>query len=234
MRDEAALEAFRLADSALPVGTFTISYGVEQFVQDDRIETATDLEALLASYLHWIVGPGDLVAVRAAHAAAGGEDEEGDIDALCAADRRLHATTLAAELRESATGSGKRLLRLQRDLGSDPLLDAYATRVLDDGNAPGTYASVFGALCARREIPVRESCLAYCHAFVTGLVGAAQRLVPLGHTEVQRVLSALQPAVVASVADSADRSIARLTPFAPLVDILAAEHERAGRRLFVS
>jgi len=40
-------------------------------------------------------------------------------------------------------------------------------------------------------------------------------------------------AIVASVADSADRPIDRIAPFAPFV-VLAAEHERADRRLFVS
>nr|WP_276412903.1 hypothetical protein [Halomicroarcula sp. XH51] len=40
--------------------------------------------------------------------------------------------------------------------------------------------------------------------------------------------------VAAAVDDSADRSVAEMAPFAPLVDVLAAEHERADRRLFAS
>ncbi len=39
MSDAAALESFRLADSFLPVGTYTVSYGLEQFIQDDRSKT---------------------------------------------------------------------------------------------------------------------------------------------------------------------------------------------------
>jgi urease accessory protein len=226
--DEAGLEAIRLADSALPVGTFTVSYGVEQFVQDGRVADAEDLEALLTSYLHQLVGPGDLVTLRAAHAAV----EDDDLDVLCAADQRLLATTLAAELRESATQSGKRLLRLQRDVRRDPVLEAYADRV--STGAPGMYAAVFGACTACRRVSVHRSCLAYCHAFVTGLIGAAQRLISLGHTEAQRILTALHSVMVAAVEDSADRSLDQMAPFAPLVDVLAAEHERAERRLFVS
>jgi urease accessory protein len=230
--DEAALEAFRLADSFLPIGTFTASYGLEQFVADGRVADGADLEALLSSYLRRIVGPGDLVALRAAYTAT--EDE--DLDALCTADRRLHATTLAAELRESACRAGERLLRLQCDVGDDPFLEAYAERVRrsESGDTPGTYAAVFGACTARRRVPVRRSALVYCHTFVTGLIGAAQRLVSLGHTEAQRALIALRPAMITATEDSADRSLDEMTPFAPLVDVLAAEHERADRRLFVS
>lgn len=226
--DADELEAFRLADSFLPVGTFTVSYGLEQFVQSDRVETAEDLDALLRTYLERLVGPGELVALRAAHAAAA----DGDVDGACEADRRLDATTLAAELRESATRSGERLLRLQRDVRGDDVLAAYANRVPDD--APGTYAVVLGVSTACEGVPVRRACLLHCHSFATGLLGAAQRLMPLGHTEAQRILTGLAPSIRTAVDASADRTLDDMTPFAPLVDVLAAEHERAERRLFVS
>jgi len=68
MSGDATLEAFRLSDSFLSVGTYTVSSGLEQFVHDDRVEDAADLEALLRTYLRQQVGPADLVALRAAHA----------------------------------------------------------------------------------------------------------------------------------------------------------------------
>jgi urease accessory protein len=40
--------------------------------------------------------------------------------------------------------------------------------------------------------------------------------------------------MVEAVETSAGRSLADLTTFTPLVDVLAADHERADRRLFVS
>jgi len=227
--DAATLESLRLADSFLPVGTYSVSYGLEQFVQDDRIEDAADLEALLETYLRRQVGPAELVALRAAHAAA----REGDLDALCAADRRLSAVTLAAEFRESAQQSGDRLLSLQTDLRDDPLLADYADRVAA-GESPGNYAVVLGAATGLAGVDEREACLLCCHGFVTGLLGAAQRLLSLGHTDAQRILDDLGAVMTEAVDDSADRSIDDMTPFAPLVDVLAADHERAERRLFAS
>lgn len=229
MSDAATLESLRLADSFLPVGTYSVSYGLEQFVQDDRIEDAADLEALLETYLRRQVGPAELVALRAAHAAA----REGDLDALCAADRRLSAVTLAAEFRESAQQSGDRLLSLQTDLRDDPLLADYADRVAA-GESPGNYAVVLGAATGLAGVDEREACLLCCHGFVTGLLGAAQRLLSLGHTDAQRILDDLGAVMTEAVDDSADRSIDDMTPFAPLVDVLAADHERAERRLFAS
>ncbi|MDS0223539.1 urease accessory protein UreF [Haloarcula sp. S1AR25-5A] len=229
MSDTATLDSFRLADSFLPVGTYTISYGLEQFIQDDRVEDAADLEALLVTYLRRQVGPAEIVALRAAHAAA----TEGDLDAICRADQRLSAVTLAAEFRESAQQSGDRLLSLQTDLRDESLLDRYAERVVADGS-PGNYAVVLGVVTGLAGVAVRDACLLCCHGFVTGLLGAAQRLLSLGHTDAQRILDGLQPVMTAAVEDSEDRTIDEMTPFAPLVDVLAAEHERAERRLFAS
>jgi len=250
--DAAVLESFRLADSSLPVGTDSVSYGLEAFVAADRVADADDLAALLETYLRRQLGPGDLVALRAAHAAARDASDGRDEAALtrvCQADRRLNATTLPAEFRESATRTGGRLLSLQRELRADPFVEAYA-RAVEDGETPGAYPVVLGVVTARTGVGERRACLVACTArtgvgerraclvacqeFVTALAGAAQRLLQLGHTDVQRVVTECQPAMAAAVADSADRSLDEMTPFAPLVEMRSAAHERADRRLFLS
>jgi urease accessory protein len=141
--------------------------------------------------------------------------------------------TLAAEFRESAEQSGARLLSLHRDLGAAPLVERYAERVEHD-DAPGHYPVVLGAVAEGAGIDERTACLVCCHGFVTGLLGAAQRLLSVGHTDTQRVLEGLQPAIRDAVDDSATRTLDEMTSFTPLVDVLSADHERADRRLFLS
>jgi len=227
--DEATLESFRLADSFLPVGTDSVSDGLEQFVATDEVTDVDELAALLETYLRRQHGQAGLIALRAAHAATRADDLAGVLDA----DRRLEATTLAAELRESSALTGERLLTLQREVREDPFLDRYAEAV-DGDETPGNYVVVLGVVTALAGVDAREACLLSCHELATAQLGAAQRLLRLGHTDVQRVLDELRPTMVAAVEDSADRSLAEMTPFAPLVDVLSAEHERADRRLFVS
>ncbi|WP_256300900.1 urease accessory protein UreF [Haloarchaeobius salinus] len=229
MTDVASLSAFRLADSFLPIGTDSVSYALEQFVAEDRVTDAADLEALLATYLRRLLGPCELVALRAAHAAT----LAADIEDVYEADRRLTATTLPAEFRESAERAGDRLLTVQRDLRDDPRLDRYG-RVVDRDDSPGNFPVVLGVVTAVDGIDERTACALCCHGFLTGQVGAAQRLMSLGHSDAQRVLDALQPVVVQAIDDSEDRSLDEMTPFAPLVDVLSATHERADRRLFLS
>ncbi|QPV64465.1 urease accessory protein UreF [Halosimplex litoreum] len=229
MSDEATLESLRLADSFLPVGTDSVSYALEQFVADDAVTDAEELRALVGTVLRRQHGRADLVALRAAHAAAAA----GDIDAVERADRRLTAATLPAEFRESSERTGDRLLTLQRDLRDERLLESYGAAV-DADEAPGNYAVALGTVAALADVPEREACLLACHEFATAQLGAAQRLMRLGSTEVQRVLDDLRPAMVDAVEASAEREVDDMAPFAPLVDVRSAEHERAQRRLFLS
>lgn len=227
--DDANLAAFRLADSFLPVGATSLSYALEQFVESGDVETAADLRRLLETYLRQQVGGTDLVALRHAHAAA----TERDVDRVCTVDERLSAATLPAEFRRGSTRTGARLLSLHRDLVDDDVLGAYAARA-EDGRPPGNYAVALGVTTAATGVGVRKACLLSCHGFATGMASAAQRLASIGHTEVQRVLDDLRPAMRDAVEDSAGRPVTEMASFAPLVEVGSCEHERADRRLFMN
>jgi urease accessory protein len=229
MTDEFPVAALQFADSFLPAGSFTTSYGVEQFVAADEVEDAEDLQALVETYLDRQVGPCDMVVVAAAHDAAA----DGDHAELQRIDRRLSAVQLPAEFRESSTRTGGQLLSLVADTEGDRFLAAYGETV-DAGTAPGNYAAVLGAVAARTGMTARQAALVLGYSFVTDLVGAAQRVLRVGHTDVQRIVTESRPAIVAAWDANEDRSVEELSPFAPLVDVLSAEHERAERRLFLS
>ncbi|WP_380678945.1 urease accessory protein UreF [Salinigranum sp. GCM10025319] len=233
----ASLAAFQLADSFLPVGTYTLSYGLEQFAATDRVEDADDLHALLVDYLRRQVGPCDVVALAAAWERAGadgeGADEADALDRVAAVDERQRSVTLPREFRDSSEKSGRRLLELVAETTDDHLVRAYHERVVA-GEAPGNHAVALGLVARRQGIARDEACLLACHSFVVGLLGAAQRLVRLTHTDAQRLLSDLNP-VIAEVCETyAGRDPETMAPFAPLVDVMGMGHERAERRLFVS
>jgi urease accessory protein len=226
---ESVLAAVQFADSFLPAGSFTTSYGLEAFVEAEDVTDADDLRALLRTYLDRQLGPCEMVACRAAHEAA----TAADLDGIVAADERLEAVTLPVEFRESATRTGSQFCSLVAETEADGLLASYADRI-NAGDAPGNYAVVLGVVGARTGMSAREAGLVLGYSFLTDLLGAAQRLMRVGHTEIQSVLTDCRPAVAAAWDRHADRSIEAMAPFAPLVDVVAAEHERAERRLFLS
>ena len=275
---DAFLTALRLSDSFLPVGGYTASYGLEQYLNEDRIEDGDDLRELIAAYLRRLVGPCETVAVANAHAASG----DGDLEALLAVDERLHAVTMPAEFRESSTKAGAKLCELLLETdgaatsstppssapsavadggrgsgesdGGDESDAESASDVGDDGNGdtadrsletafvdavetdatPGHYPVVFGVVAQRRGLSRLEACLSHAYSFVTGLLGAAQRLGRFGHTEIQRVLEDLRPVIEEVCERHVDDDAAAMVSFAPLAEIMGMRHERAGRRLFMS
>ena len=239
------LTALRLSDSFLPTGGYTSSYGLEQYLNEDRIETADELQAVIRGYLERIVGPCETVAVANAHDAAAGAD----LEALLAVDERLHAVTMAAEFRESSTKAGRQLSELilveddqhhsplegdESEPGGDrPLAEVYA-EAIDSGETPGHYPVVFGIVAAQNGLSKREACLAQAYSFVTGVLGATQRLGRFSHTDIQSILADLLPVITDICERHVDDDITAMASFAPLTEIMGMRHERAGRRLFMS
>lgn len=234
---DAFLTALRLSDSMLPVGTYTASYGIEQYLNEGEIDTPDDLGALVTGYLENVVGPAELVALGAAHRAAAA----GDLDGVAAADERLGAATLPAEFRDSSTKAGRKLLELLAETDDGPFAGVEVSGIVADcadavadGRLAGHVPVVLGVACQRAGLGSREAALVSAYATVTGLLGAAQRLGRFGHTAVQSQLAALFP-VVESVADQYhDANLDRLRSFAPRADVMGMRHEHADRRLFMS
>ncbi|MHC3436786.1 urease accessory protein UreF [Natrialbaceae archaeon A-gly3] len=237
MSDTSFLTAMRLADSFLPVGTYTASYGIEQYVNEGRIETGDELGTLVEAYLRRIVGPAETVALANAHRSAAGED----VDGILAADERLHAATLPAEFRDSATKAGRKLLELLEETnaglfgGAD--MDGAAAEYADAvaaGETPGQYPVVLGVVTQRAGIERADACLVGAYSVVTELLGAAQRLGRFGHTDIQTQLAELLPVVESVCAEYHDAQLESLASFAPLAETMGMAHERADRRLFMS
>ena len=257
----AFLTALRLSDSFLPVGAYTASYGIEQYVNEGLIDDASDLQAVTGAYLERVVGPCETVAVANAHAASDAQNFEG----LLAVDDRLHAVTMPREFRESSTKAGAQLcdLLLSTEVASDSSVGGgtdgrggsggersgdnsansdgdrpahareYAACV-ESGETPGHYAVVFGVYAQTAGLEREDACLAQGYAFLVGLLGAAQRLGRFGHTEIQAILGALLPELETICARHVDEPLERMGAFAPFAEVMGMRHEQATRRLFMS
>jgi urease accessory protein len=226
---EAFLTGLQLSDSFLPVGAYTMSYGLERFIQNDVVTDADDLTTLLEDYLRAQIGPCDVVAITAVHEAA----MRGALDRVLEIDATYHSLQLVREFRESSTKSGTKLLELVTTVEEFDLLEKYR-RAVDADDASGHYPIVLGLATARWGLTDREACLIHAYSFVTGLLGAAQRLLGLGHTRLQEVLQEIKRVIVEVIDTNAGQPPAEMQTFAPWIEIMGMEHERADLRLFLS
>jgi len=96
------------------------------------------------------------------------------------------------------------------------------------------HAVAFGAAAAEQGIAARDAAFAFLAAFAANLVSAGVRLVPLGQTDGQLAIAALQPSVAAAAEAALTADLARLGTAAPMLDIFSLRHETQYTRLFRS
>src|SRR2546427_8687320 len=177
------LNALQLSDTFFPTGLYTLSHGLEAFVQAGLV-SKTEVEALVRDYLENVLGPADGVALSHAHRATEGRD----LGRLIEIDRRLFAMKLIREARESSRRVGKRMLTTALKLSPDSLLKDYWGAV-HAGACPGNSAAALGAVTATLGIARRQAMLIELYTFATSILGAAMRLVRLDHEEAQLILA---------------------------------------------
>jgi urease accessory protein len=178
------LRLLQLASPALPIGAFAYSEGLEHAVAagwvTDESTAAGWVLGLLENSLAALEVPvlRRLIAAFAAH----DEREAGRWNDFLVASRG------SAELRAEELRLGSALARL---------LDTLEVR-RPELAAPG-HLAMFALAAARWEIPTEEAAGGYLFAWAENQVGAASRLVPLGQSAAQRILSGAVTAIPAAV-----------------------------------
>ncbi|MET9149733.1 urease accessory UreF family protein [Streptomyces griseoflavus] len=222
------LVGLQLTDSAFPSGFYTLSHGLEGFVQEGAVDRDS-LPLLLHDLLRHGVGPSDATALALAHRAAAA----GDWEAVAAVDRRLHATKLSQEMRRAAARTGRQLLDLAAEVfGTDGV--ARYHREVTARRAPGTQAVAAGVVYAAAGVPVRQAVAADLFAFCASFAGAALRLRLTDHRLAQVLLRRTAPVIAETTCQALARGFEDLGSTTFTADVMSARHERAEARLFAS
>ena len=211
---------------AYPVGAFSYSGGIEWAVEAGDIKDAPTLQAWLAVMIgegsgfcdaalfvhaHRAVAAGDNAALRGAAELAA---------AYVASKERLLETTTQGRAFVEATRAAWPCTALAR-------LDAA-------WNGPIALPIAVGATCAGHGIPCGPSLHAFLQAVTANWISAAVRLVPLGQTDGQRVLAALEPAVMTTAARALNTPLDEIGSCAFRADLATMRHETQYTRLFRS
>jgi urease accessory protein len=234
MRVEALLAVLQLNDSGFPSGRYTLSHGLEAFVQSGliAIPCAPDtLVELLGDCIRFGIGTSDGVALACVHRAV---DPDGgiDIELVARIDRRLSAVKLAREAREASTRTGRALLAAASAVGG-ARIEVYAGLV-DAGLTPGNHAAVLGLLSALLDVPAFDAVAGELSAFSTGWLAAAVRLGLTDHLTAQRLLRHIHPVLVKAAERAIVAHVDDISSCTPLPDVMSMRHEHAELRLFSS
>jgi urease accessory protein len=223
------LALLQLCDTALPTGAYVFSSGLETYTQQGLVSAVATLQDWLEAVLHHTVHGSHLLPVALAHRATGGEDWA-QLERL---DQQLAAMKHARELREASVKTGQGLLRLALQVWPGPAVQRLH-ELRQRHQLAGHQALVLGAIGCQLGYEERIIVEAAGYQWLSSMVSAALRLLPIGQLAGQQILTALLPHLPAIADDIHQQSWDDLSSAAPDFDIRAMQHEMLYSRLFQS
>jgi urease accessory protein len=211
---------------AFPVGAFSYSSGIEWAVEAGDIRDAGTLQRWLAVVIAEGGGFCDAAMFANAHRAV----ESGDHAQLRATAELAVALAPCKERHLETTSQGRAFVEAVRAAWPCAALDRFAA--IWDGEI--AYPVAVAVTVAGHGVPLVPALHAYMHAAAANLISAGVRLIPLGQTDGQRVLAALETVVAAAAVRAMATSLDGIGGAAFRADLAAMRHETQYTRLFRS
>ncbi len=212
-----------------PIGGFSYSHGIEAAVEQGLVRDRASLIVWLDGILRHGAGRTDGMLFTAVHRAVLAGDETAFAWAVERADVLRASSETALESRAQGQAF---LLAIRAAWPLDGL--GRWDAVLAGTGRPAAYAVAVALVAALIGVAEGPALAAYLHAFAANLVSAGVRLVPLGQTDGQRALAALDPITHAAAETVLAVPLDDLGGRAPAVDWTSMIHETQYTRLFRS
>ncbi len=211
---------------AYPVGAFSYSAGIEWAVEAGDIKSAETLRNWIEAMLTDGVGMSDGIFFSHTHRAIACDDDASLVEAaeLAAAfvpTRERYGETIAL---------GRAFLEVTGAAWPCDALD----RLQRIWRGPFSYPIAVAAACAGHGIPLAPALHGFLTAIASNWVSAGVRLIPLGHTEGQRALHALEPAIAKSTERALAARLDDVSTATFRADLASIRHETQYTRLFRS
>jgi urease accessory protein len=240
------ISLLQLTDSALPIGAYSHSWGLETFVQNGTINNAREAQEAINNLLRYTLAPREGAAAALAFRFQKSPNRVNNRNSLVTLNQYLSASLWVEETHEASIKMGERLLRLAESLGwvgSEDFSALTYTNTKDGSpqHQPSEqdkyrchHCVAMGYLGAKLGIALSDLIPAYLFAATTALVAALIKLVPLGHTDGQRILANCQGLIAELSSTCMEATLADIGGFAPVAEWGQAAHQSLYSRLFQS
>jgi urease accessory protein len=214
---------------AFPSGSYSYSHCLEWAVEAAYIKDRDSLVDWLEADLRHGSGRNEAIFFMEAWRSAAHDDlaKLFEIAELAAAFRGT--SEFALESSQQGAGCLSTLSRVWPEDMLDRLSDW-----LSEQRVPPSVAVVHGVAAAKQGLPPKLALSAFLQSYVANLVTAGVRLVPLGQTDGQRAIAALEEAVLATAEEAMGATLDDLGSAAFMVDLASMRHETQYTRLFRS
>ena len=219
----ALLRLLQLASPALPVGAYAYSQGLEYAVETGWVNDENSARDWILGILQHGLAQLDVPVFARLYKAWDIADEI-DVQQW---NGYLFAARESAELQQEEQHLGRALARVLISLGIADAKPWQSTERV-------CFATLFALAAAHWRIDLPNAATAYLWAWTENQVMAATKLVPLGQTAAQQILSQAQPMIVTAVETGLSLDDEDISGALPGLAIASALHETQYSRLFRS
>ena len=216
-------ELLQLNDSTFPIGAYTLSWGLETFVQQKVIYDSQSALAFLKSDIESNFLTSELLPVRLAYEYA----EKGEWEKVFEFDQIYNAAKNAREIRVGSKKIAARFFKTV-SLWQKDNPDFFSLEKVTH------FPVIYGAYCALRKIK-KEACLeVFLYSQFSARVTTLVKLIPLSQNEGQKILHSLFDEfakLLCAVETFAEEDLCRSSPS---VEISGMQHEYLYTRLYMS
>jgi urease accessory protein len=185
------LSILQLASPALPVGAYSYSEGLEMLVENGIIINVNNLKDWLISELSYGAIRIDVAIVQRGFECVNIHD----MQSLKQWNLWLSAFRDTEELRAASWQMGRSLMQLLTKL------DPQFLEIINVVGYPINYAIAYSIACSYWQINLHATLLAYLHSWLTNLITAGIKIIPIGQTAGQILLLELQPLLTQTVTE---------------------------------
>jgi urease accessory protein len=221
--DVARLRLWQLISPALPVGAYAYSTGLEYAVDCGWITNETTASNWITGQLQHNLAALDVPVLVRLYTAW----QANDVGTAKHWSRFLLASRESGELLAEDRHLGSALAQLLPELGIEAARDWQDT-------PHSSFAALFSLAAARWDVPLAETAQGYLWAWCENQVAAAIKLIPLGQTAGQRILSTITQQLPAAVNHGLQLDDEDIGAIAPGVAFASTRHETQYSRMFRS
>ncbi len=235
MNTDYEFHLMQFSDSFFPSGMFSMSGGLESFVNQKKISNPEDVLKFIKEQIEFQLIPCDCAVLSIAFDGI----KNNDFLKVIQIDNKYYSMKLSKEIRNSSVRSGKQVFNCLKHMIEDTenknRFIKQINKKIESNEMPCTYpvALAISAVCL--EIPIQSVMRILLYSFSSSVVSAAIRLGIVQHLDAQKILLLLAGTINNIISKNIPKkSINDIWQLVPLTEINQMKHEHNESKMFIT